>query len=281
LRFNIAFAQSSFRHFLSRPITVIGSTSSSEAHFNETITAHIFKLGEGNFSMIHCLCADCNLNEEHGGVIWTVSARVVLDYCVFRNNSALFAGSIEVQDAPYISLNFTLITNSRAERFGAGQVDGHEQSDFACINSCNFTHDWAVKWIGGIRMQHNGGPVMYCSFVHCLAETYGALWDYCHKPAFRVVENVLFINNTAKTIGAGVTAFHLLYRGEIRDCQFFGNRNVETAEGYSVYLQADIASLNLVRCVFQGKRSEELAVYFPTSNLTVDDTNQFETMPPR
>jgi hypothetical protein len=270
-RFVISVTESLFRGFLSRPITI----AAKDAYIKDTVTEHIFLVGERNFSMSECVCADCNLNEEHGGVVWVVSAYVTIDRCVFRNNSASFAGSFELQDAPYIAFNHTLVTQSRAIRFGGGQLDGHHQSDSAVVNGVNFTHDWAVKWIGALRIQHNGGPIQFCNFLTCQAETSGALWDYGHKPGYRVIAHVVFANNTAKTIGAGVTAYHLLFQGEICDSQFFGNRNVETGDGWSVYLQGDMGSWNLIRCQFRGSRDVELGQYFAQSNITADDSNQF------
>jgi hypothetical protein len=260
---------SGFHHFLQPPITM----ASKHDYVGQTMrnSNHIFKLDVPTISLLRCLFEDCQAGEEHGGAIWTVSCRIIAAFSVFRNNSAKFAGSVDFQDARTIDMNFTLIAQSSAERFGAGQIDGHAPEDSGWISECNFTGNRAEKWIGGIRIQHNGGNLSHTNFVGNFANIYGALWDYGHKPAHRLVQTSNFVNNSAEEEGAGYTAYHLLYRGTVRQCRFVGNRNGKVKTGRSVFLWADAARMVVADCVFDGTKEEEMAIYFPRGSVMAEE----------
>jgi hypothetical protein len=218
---SISINDSHFFHFLSRPLTI----ASTNTYFDALFLTRFHSFEPQNISFFRCIFEHSHTIEEHGGIIWTISCNVIVSECTFVNNSAKFSGSVEFQDSPVISMNFTLISDSFAERFGAGHFDGHEPNNIAIITFSNFSNNRALKWIGGIRLQHNGGFITECKFEQNTAEIYGGLWDYGHKPSNRNIERSYFVNNSANEEGAGITAYHLLYRGMINNCLFWGNRN--------------------------------------------------------
>jgi hypothetical protein len=236
----------------------------------------VLEQGAHRVSLIRCVAENCRALSDHGGAIWTVGCPVAVSGCAFRNNSARFSGSVEFRDSPAVCVNDTAIAQGRAERFGAGQVDGHSAADRAELLRCNVTGNRADRWIGGLRLQHNGGGVAQCRFQRNSAEAYGALWDYGHSPALRRIELSAFVNNTAREEGAAFTAYHVVYSGAVERCAFWGNRNGSGRGGRSVYLYAYAARLLVRECAFEGSAQEELAVQFPSdSSLNVSESNRF------
>lgn len=265
---NVRIADSSFSMFLSRPITVMGEDSYTEKAFTSQKTKH----GKKDVFFTRCTFINCRENKERGGGLWTHECRAMITHCKFEGNSAKFSGNAEITDAERIELNETQFLSGTAERFGGAHIDGHEPSNTANLLNTNFTGNRASKWIGGLRIQHNGGFIRFCYFEQNQGETYGAIWDYGHKPSLRLFDHIHVLNNTAN-YGAGITGFHLLYQARAQNCVFCGNRNKDGSGGRSLYLQADNAQIDVVECLFEGTRDEELAKYHPASHLVLVETN--------
>lgn len=269
----IDIKDSSFQQFLSTAIKL----GAKNDFINLSRSRKIYKQGFMRITFINCVFENCTEQVEKGGAIHTIQCNTTVDSCIFRSNSATFSGCAEISDAPYSSVNNTLMIDNKAERFGAMHLDGHEAENIGHIFNSNFTNNHANKWIGGVRIQHNGGKILNCNFIMNNANMYGALFDYSHKPAFREIENVRFINNTADSIGAGFTSYHLLYTGQAKQCQFFGNRNKNHMNGRSILVHSDSSILKVLDCDFDGTKDEDLLVYFATSKIEIDGSNRFNS----
>lgn len=267
-----SFSDSLFSNFLTSAISI-----SSISEFSDTaLSERIHKQGKKNISCTRCTFINCsNKLVDNGGAFLTVGCNSTLLYCVFCNNYAKFSGSVEIQDAPIGIVNFTSIKNSHAERFGAMMLDGHEPENIGSIHFSNFSSNNADKWIGGVRLQHNGGSITYSIFYNNSAVHYGALWDYSHKPSKRDMHHLFFLNNTAHEIGAGFTSYHLLYRGTLTHSVFYGNRNLNSFDGRSVLVHSDSSELNVGNCCFEGEERAEMITYFDSSKITDLGENSF------
>lgn len=268
-RQDVAVAQSTFHFFIQRPVTV-----DSEAFTGKTYNKQLSERGAKTVVFTQCVFSGCSERREHGGALFTHECNLTLDRCTFSGNSAQFGGSLYVSDSRAIEVNRSLVTLSSAERFGAGYLDGHEPSNTLVLSECNITSNRADKWIGGLRLQHNGGRVRHCSFVGNAARVYGAVWDYAHTPASRTFSHTSFINNTADEAGAGITGFHILYKGTASHCVFRGNRNKSGQCGRSIFLFADNSEFTVSNCKFDGSQQEELMGFHPDSRF-VQDHNKF------
>ena len=154
-------------------------------------------------------------------------------------------------------------------------LDGHEPTDIGNISHSNFTENKADKWIGGVRLQHNGGIVQFSNFVKNNAESYGAIWDYGFKPAFRELDHLYILNNTANEIGAGFTSFHLLFIGQTQNCIFYGNRNLNGFNGRSILVHSYSSTMGVNNCYFEGEKEAEMSTYYIESAIFDDGTNSF------
>lgn len=273
-RQNIIVRQSSFHFFLQRPFAVDGADTFTGKIYHKQLS----EIGEKTVVFTECLFSKCNENHEKGGALFTYQCKAFLDRCSFSTNSAKFGGSVFIADATIIEVNNSLITLSRAERFGAGYLDGHEPANNLYVNHCNITQNHADKWIGGLRLQHNGGRLQFCNFVANTARVYGAVWDYGHKPATREFSHCRFTNNTAIEAGAGITGFHILYRGSASRCIFSGNANANDQNGRSVFLFADNSVFIISECEFDGPAHKELMGYHPDSRF-IESQNKFNQNP--
>lgn len=256
------FSNSQFSSFLRRPITIEGT---GEVYNDETYKRRKVVSGDKNVMFVQCTFQNCHEEKGHGGSLLTKQCSIVIDRCVFSKNTARYSGSADIGDAPTIVFNQSLITSSTAERFGAAHFDGHEISNTFYMNDCNITMNHAKRWIGGVRLQHNGGHLRFSSFIGNSAQVYGAIWDYGHSPAFREFSFLRIINNTASESGAGITGFHILYKASATNCTFAGNRNENGQRGRSIYLFADNSEFCVSHCTFDGPEEDELAGYHPDS----------------
>lgn len=270
----VIIKQSSFTNMLASAI----SLSSKSEYNNQNFTEPLIKKGKKNVTCIHCIFKNCkNRIGEKGGALQTVQCSTSLIYCIFIDNFATFSGSVEIQDAPIGIVNYTLIIKSSAERFGAMMLDGHEVTDIGNIYYSNFTENKAEKWIGGVRLQHNGGNIKFSNFVKNSAQSYGAIWDYGYKPAYRELDHLYILNNTASDIGAGFTSFHLLFIGTANQCVFYGNRNSNGFKGRSILVHSYSSSMNVKNCYFEGEKDTEMTTYFIESTLKDEGTNSFNS----
>lgn len=252
------------------------SLSSKSDFINENFTDPLIKRGKKNITCTHCTFKNCkNRIGQKGGAFQTVQCTTYLLYCTFIDNFATFSGSVEIQDSPLGIVNYTLIYRSSAERFGAMMLDGHELTDTGSISYSNFTCNSAEKWIGGVRLQHNGGVIKFSNFVKNSAQSYGAIWDYISKPAFRELDHLYILNNTANEIGAGFTSYHLLFIGTAKNCVFYGNRNLNGFNGRSILVHSYASSMNVKQCCFEGEKEIEMTTYFVESLINDDGTNSF------
>jgi hypothetical protein len=90
-----------------------------------------------------------------------------------------------------------------------------------------------------------------------------------------MVERSEFVNNSAKVEGAGITGYHVLYRGVLDGCAFWGNRDGRIGGGRSVWLYAYAARIEVRGCMFEGEVGEEIAVQFPESEIVDGGSNRF------
>lgn len=266
--------RSSFTNFLGSPI----SLSSKSEYINQNFTEPLIKTGKKNITCIHCTFTNCkNRIGQKGGALQTVQCATYLLHCTFIDNFATFSGSVEIQDSPVGIVNYTLIYKSNAERFGAMMLDGHDTTDTGNIFHSNFTENNAEKWIGGVRLQHNGGYIMFSNFVKNNANSYGAIWDYGFKPGHRKLDHLYILNNTASEIGAGFTSFHLLFVGSAQNCVFYGNRNLNGFNGRSILVHSYSSLMNVKQCYFEGEKEAEMTTYFIESKI-IEEGNSFNNI---
>jgi hypothetical protein len=232
---------------------------------------------DGNVTVISCCFFKCKF--VIGGAISLLRADATISKSQFFSNRAKNSGAVSIQDAHKINISDCLFLSNLAKRFGAGHFDGHVDSDFADVENTNFTFNSAERWIGGLRIQHNGGKVRQCAFERNIASEYGALWDYSHRPAVRLLADLVFLNNSCQSSGSSFTAFHLNFRGEMMRSTFVKNWNRDGEAGTAVYLYSDGDWLNLSKCLFDSRKSESLLVYFEDTsgiNELEEGTNLYE-----
>ena len=269
---SINIKDSSFSNFLSNAIKI----DNYHDYADNVYTKRLKVSKEGNLTILRCTFKKCiNQIDENGGAFVSTGCNTFILYCNFENNSALYSGAAEIQNAPLAIVNSTTMIGNHAERFGAMMADGTDPSDISRISYSNFTYNSADKWIGAIRVQHNGGSVKFSNFIGNMAESYGAYWDFSHKPSYRNLEFITFINNTANQMGAAFTSYHLLFRGVITNCVFSGNRNENNFPGMSILIFSDSSYLKVENCSFEREKDIEIYLYFNTSTIDILDSNQF------
>lgn len=219
----------------------------------------------------HCINSE---KFSHGGALFVKKVSFIIDNCIFDNNSAEFSGSIEIDSSFNSTINNSLIIRSSAERFGGILFDGANASCLAFIYQTNFSQNSATKWIGAIRLQHNGGQLNNCYFTENSAENYGAIFDFGHYPSNRLLSHCFLKNNTALIRAGGFTSFHLLYNGQFTSSIFIGNSNREPY-GKSIFVFSDSSIVKLFKCTFDGPKSEQVIAYFSSSKLEIDQYTTF------
>ena len=175
------------------------------------------------------------LTDNFGGAISIETGNVVVDNCIFINNTALNdtnAGGISnygtKQNRGYLLVNNSLFINNHADHDGGAITTCYANS---YIYNCVFINNSAHRDGGAIRVSVYGfGDVQDCIFMFNHADEWGgAYYSWSGKSD---IKRCIFLNNTAGTNGGAV-----MVSGDInlQDSIIANNNGGET--GGSFYIQ--------------------------------------------
>ena len=175
------------------------------------------------------------LTDNFGGAISIETGNVIVDNCIFMNNTALNdtnAGGISnygtKQNRGYLLVNNSLFVNNHADHDGGAITTCYANS---YIYNCVFINNSAHRDGGAIRVSVYGyGDVQDCIFMFNHADEWGgAYYSWSGKSN---IERCIFLNNTAGTNGGAVMVSGNI---NIEDSIIANNDGGET--GGSFYIQ--------------------------------------------
>ena len=173
--------------------------------------------------------------ENFGGAISIETGNVVVDNCIFINNTALNntnAGGISnygtKQNRGYLLVNNSLFVNNHADHDGGAITTCYANS---YIYNCVFINNTAHRDGGAIRVSVYGfGEVQDCIFMFNHADEWGGA--YYSWSGESDIKRCIFLNNTAGTNGGAVMVSGNL---NLQESIIMNNDGNET--GGSFYIQ--------------------------------------------
>ena len=175
------------------------------------------------------------LTDNFGGAVSIETGNVVVDNCIFINNTALNdtnAGGISnygtKQNRGYLLVNNSLFLNNHADHDGGAITTCYANS---YIYNCVFINNSAHRDGGAIRVSVYGyGDVQDCIFMFNHADEWGGA--YYSWSGESNIERCIFLNNTAGTNGGAVMVSGNI---NLQDSIIANNNGGET--GGSFYIQ--------------------------------------------
>jgi hypothetical protein len=263
-----------FDHLLQSAITI---TSDSKTFAQKRYTKRFRILG-GVLVVDRCTFVNCSGNTRGGGSLIQTCFSITFSDCIFRSNSAVFAGGLYVVKSNTSSFARISFVKCTAEYMGACYHDGvaDVSEPTANFSDLNFTSNRADEWTGAFRVEHGSGFVNHCIFYQNEATTCGAVFDYSWKPAKRHLSSTAFVNNSSKFRGGAFCAFHIMHLSEFTLCHFRANF-CETAAS-SIYVESANAILDVIGCSFDDPMDRALGMRFAGSEINVDESSVFDSV---
>ena len=257
-KFNFSFFKININHFQNSPIKL---------NFDKILSKNSFKKQLIFFNYIilikNCIFNFCNNLEKKGGAISLKKCNISIKNSIFNNNSANSCGSIDISDSNIVIINNSLISNSKANRNGGAFIDGNNNNDICNLFLTNFSKNKANLWTGGLRIQHNGGLIIYSIFFNNTSNFSGAIFDFSGLPSLRNITLSYFISNISKENSSGFVGYKMLFQGKIDQCYFFNNFNG------SILIFSDSSNINIFNFFFEKNLNNEIFINFNTTKLNL------------
>ena len=210
-----------------------------------------------------CSFTECSSLTKSGGALYVHKTNVTIIGSSFQYNKAKSSGAFELSDCRSINVTECLVKKSSATRIGGSFIDGHSDKDSSFVKNCNFTHNYAEKWVGAIRVQHGFGSINSCIFHNNSADFSGSVFMFTEKPSFRSFSYDKFIGNKARDSSAAITCYLMCFYGDAEECVFKDN-----VDG-SIHFSSCSGTFDISNCVFSGPKEKEINVLFESSTVDV------------
>ena len=224
-----------------------------------------------NSKFLNNIANKSSCHHTDGPAIYLIANNAIIDNCTFINNTgynyetASSGGAIWLKGFNCSILNSVFINNSATSKF-AWTLHGEEQTFLADGNG------GAIFWVG------NNGKIDNCSFINCIAHSYGgAIYFKATKGCS--ISNSKFIDNYAIGDGGAIYLGQNVFNLEISNSQFNGNVALgllgvlDSYDDYGGAIFADYFVENTT--VFNSSFSDNYGkgiIYYSGSNLQVSNS---------
>ncbi|KAK8837642.1 hypothetical protein M9Y10_036174 [Tritrichomonas musculus] len=213
---------------------------------------------------IDCKFLNCS-SLEYGGAVEVSSCNISFNYCIFRDCSSKFGGSIYSTHSKKMIVNQTSIVGSRAERFGAIYSDSRRFEFSTNISFTNISKSIGTIYIAGIRVETTRPNFQFVKFVSTYSKNFGAIWDWSTKPTTSIYFSCEFSNVTSDTPGAAITLYHWLQQAHIENCIFHGSKGPDPIYIYFFSSESDVL---IQKCKFDLPENSSIGQRYDGNNIT-------------
>ncbi|MBO7716914.1 MAG: hypothetical protein J6S85_25335 [Methanobrevibacter sp.] len=221
-----------------------------------------------NTEFLNNIANKSSCHHTDGSAIYLISNNAVIDNCTFINNTgynyetASSGGAIWLKGFNNSISNSIFINNSAISKF-AWTLHGEEQT---------FLADGlggAIHWVG------NNGMIDNCSFIDCIAHSYGGA-IYLKAVNNFSINNSRFVNNYAVGDAGAIYLGQNVFNMEISNCEFkenvaLGLRGVlmqNDAYGGAIFASKFVENMSVFNSSFL-KNYGDASIYYLGSNLQV------------
>ncbi|EAY19393.1 hypothetical protein TVAG_101110 [Trichomonas vaginalis G3] len=206
---------------------------------------------------------NCKTNDLGGG-LESNRANFSAQDLLFEKCSAQMGGGAHILRSWECNFTRLCIADNRAEYAAGMHYDSMNEQNTTEFTDINVTSNVATKWTGGLRIDHGGGKLKRLFFHKNNALVASGYMDYAWYPTHKFFSQVVAINNSCVSRGAGMTFFHIKHRASVANSVFIQNRCEKSAHGISVENVDGI--LTISNCYFDGPQNEQI---YPRYNETI------------
>lgn len=224
-----------------------------------------------NSRFLNNIANKSSCHHTDGPAIYLIANNATIDSCIFINNTgynyetASSGGAIWLKGSNNSILNSIFINNSAISKF-AWTLHSEEQTFLADGNG------GAVYWVG------NNGRIDNCSFVNCIAHTYGGA-IYFKSANNCSINNSSFINNYAVGDAGAIYLGQNVFNFKIENSKFeenvaLGLRGVlsqDNAYGGAIFAGDFVENTSIFNSSFLNNYGNG-SIYYSGSNIQVSNS---------